>query len=83
MEKINEMKKATAIATAHIAKATIEKLAKFCATHPGIEAVQPIHEIRRLNELHEFLQKMTEKEFEEISTRKPEVKLKSQITMFS
>lgn len=76
------MKKATAIATAHIAKATIEKLATLCATHPGIESVQPVHEIKRLNELHEFLQKLTEREFEEISARQPEVKLKNQIQMF-
>lgn len=80
--KIKEMKKATAIATIQIAKGTIERFATILNTTPGIESVRPTFETKRLNDLHEFLQRLTEKEFEEISSRQVEVKLKNQPSLF-
>lgn len=71
------MKKSEAIGTVTRSKVLLDELTKFELAHGELDLATRNFQLQRLNELHAFLQQITDKEYGEISGRKPDVKLKT------
>lgn len=71
------MKKAVAIGTMTRARLLLDELTKYEVGHGELDLQMRQFDLQRLNELHAFLQKITDKEFDEISGRKADIKFKA------
>jgi len=71
------MKKAEAIGTMTRATVLLDELTKYELQAGELDIQTRNHQLTRLRELHAFLQKITDKEYGEISDRKAEVKFKA------
>ena len=72
------MKKSEALGIATLARLLVDELTKMEAIAKELDLHTRQHQLNRLTQLHEFLTRITEQEYGEISSRPAGTKLKAQ-----